>query len=55
MRNRLYIISRDNGRADEIAAVVGEPVVQGAAGIIVHPPGFLKGLEEICFRDTFDL
>ncbi len=35
-------------RADEIAAVVVEPVVQGAAGMIVHPPGFLKGLEEIC-------
>ena len=35
-------------RADEIAAVVVEPLVQGAAGMIVHPPGFLKGLEEIC-------
>jgi adenosylmethionine-8-amino-7-oxononanoate transaminase len=35
-------------RGKEIAALVVEPVVQGAAGIIVHPPGFLKGLEEIC-------
>jgi adenosylmethionine-8-amino-7-oxononanoate transaminase len=35
-------------RAEEIAAVVVEPVVQGAAGMIVHPPGFLKGIEEIC-------
>jgi adenosylmethionine-8-amino-7-oxononanoate aminotransferase len=25
-----------------------EPCVQGAAGMIVHPKGFLKGLEEIC-------
>lgn len=35
-------------RADEIAALVVEPLVQGAAGMIVHPTGFLKGLEEIC-------
>jgi adenosylmethionine---8-amino-7-oxononanoate aminotransferase len=35
-------------RADEIAAVVVEPLVQGAAGMIVHPQGFLRGLQEIC-------
>lgn len=35
-------------RADEIAAFVVEPLVQGAAGMIVHPTGFLKGLEQIC-------
>ena len=35
-------------RADEIAALIAEPLVQGAAGMIVHPPGFLKGLEKIC-------
>lgn len=35
-------------RADELAALVVEPCVQGAAGMIVHPQGFLKGLEEIC-------
>jgi adenosylmethionine-8-amino-7-oxononanoate aminotransferase len=35
-------------RGDEIAALVVEPIVQGAAGMIVHPPGFLKGLETIC-------
>jgi adenosylmethionine-8-amino-7-oxononanoate aminotransferase len=35
-------------RAHEIAALVVEPLVQGAAGMIVHPAGFLKGLEEIC-------
>jgi adenosylmethionine-8-amino-7-oxononanoate aminotransferase len=29
---------------DQIAAVVIEPLVQGAAGIIVHPRGFLKGV-----------
>ncbi|MEW6347599.1 MAG: adenosylmethionine--8-amino-7-oxononanoate transaminase [Thermodesulfobacteriota bacterium] len=32
----------------EIAALVVEPLVQGAAGMIVHPQGFLKGLEQIC-------
>lgn len=35
-------------RGKEIAALIVEPLVQGAAGMIVHPPGFLKGLEEIC-------
>jgi adenosylmethionine---8-amino-7-oxononanoate aminotransferase len=35
-------------RADELVALVVEPCVQGAAGMIVHPKGFLKGLEEIC-------
>lgn len=35
-------------RKDEIAAIIVEPLVQGAAGMIVHPPGFLKGIERIC-------
>ncbi len=35
-------------RGAEIAALVVEPKVQGAAGMIVHPEGFLKGLERIC-------
>lgn len=35
-------------RANEIAAVVVEPLVQGAAGMIVHPSGFLLGLRELC-------
>lgn len=34
--------------AHEIAALIVEPLVQGAAGMIVHPRGFLKGLETIC-------
>ena len=35
-------------RGGEIAAVVMEPLVQGAAGMIMHPPGFLKGVETLC-------
>jgi adenosylmethionine-8-amino-7-oxononanoate aminotransferase len=31
----------------EIAAVVVEPLVQGAAGMIVHPEGYLRGLREL--------
>lgn len=33
--------------ADEVAGIVVEPLVQGAAGIIVHPKGFLKGVEKL--------
>ncbi|MEN8128041.1 MAG: adenosylmethionine--8-amino-7-oxononanoate transaminase [Planctomycetota bacterium] len=32
---------------DTIAAIVVEPLVQGAAGIIIQPPGFLKGVEKL--------
>jgi adenosylmethionine-8-amino-7-oxononanoate aminotransferase len=32
----------------ELAALVVEPLVQGAAGMLVHPPGFLKALESLC-------
>ncbi len=31
----------------QIAAVIVEPRVQGAAGILVHPAGFLKGVERL--------
>ncbi len=34
----------------EVAAVVVEPIVQGAAGMIVHPAGYLRGLREITRR-----
>lgn len=33
---------------EEIAAVIVEPLVQGAAGMIVHPPGYLKAVRELC-------
>jgi adenosylmethionine-8-amino-7-oxononanoate aminotransferase len=34
--------------AEEIAAVILEPLVQGAAGIRVHPPGYLRQVRELC-------
>lgn len=34
----------------EVAAVIVEPLVQGAAGMIVHPDGFLRGVRETCDR-----
>jgi adenosylmethionine-8-amino-7-oxononanoate aminotransferase len=34
----------------EIGACIIEPMVQGAAGMIVSPPGFLKKIERICRR-----
>ena len=34
----------------EIAALVIEPIVQGAGGIIVSPPGYLKGVRKLCTR-----
>jgi adenosylmethionine-8-amino-7-oxononanoate aminotransferase len=32
----------------EIAAVIMEPLVQGAAGMIVHPEGYLRAVRELC-------
>ena len=31
-----------------LAAVVMEPIVQGAAGILVHPPGYLRHVRNLC-------
>lgn len=33
---------------DEVAAVIVEPLVQGAAGMLVHPPGYLRAVRELC-------
>jgi adenosylmethionine-8-amino-7-oxononanoate aminotransferase len=35
-------------RGDEIAAFVLEPLIQGAAGMLVHPRGFLSRAAELC-------
>jgi len=37
-------------RADETAAVILEPLVQGAAGMITHPPGYLRRVADACRR-----
>jgi adenosylmethionine---8-amino-7-oxononanoate aminotransferase len=33
---------------EEVAAVIVEPLVQGAAGILVHPPGYLRAVRQLC-------
>jgi adenosylmethionine---8-amino-7-oxononanoate aminotransferase len=35
---------------DEVAAVIVEPLVQGAAGMLVHPEGYLRDVRELCDR-----
>jgi adenosylmethionine-8-amino-7-oxononanoate aminotransferase len=34
----------------EVAAVIMEPLVQGAAGMLVHPDGYLRQVRELCDR-----
>ena len=34
--------------ASEVAAVIVEPLVQGAAGILTHPDGYLHAVRELC-------
>ena len=36
--------------AEEIAAVIMEPLVQGAAGMLMHPEGYLRDVRELCDR-----
>jgi adenosylmethionine-8-amino-7-oxononanoate aminotransferase len=36
--------------AGQVAAVIMEPLVQGAAGMLVHPEGYLRGVRELCDR-----
>jgi len=35
------------GSPDEYCAVVIEPLIQGAGGMLTHPPGFLRGVREL--------
>jgi adenosylmethionine---8-amino-7-oxononanoate aminotransferase len=34
----------------DVAAVMMEPLVQGAAGMLMHPPGYLAAVRELCDR-----
>jgi adenosylmethionine---8-amino-7-oxononanoate aminotransferase len=34
----------------DVAAVIMEPLVEGAAGMLVHPPGYLRAVRELCDR-----
>jgi adenosylmethionine-8-amino-7-oxononanoate aminotransferase len=36
--------------AGTVAALILEPLVQMAAGVYVHPPGFLRGVADLCRR-----
>ncbi|HEY8867386.1 MAG TPA: adenosylmethionine--8-amino-7-oxononanoate transaminase, partial [Solirubrobacteraceae bacterium] len=36
--------------SDRVAAVIMEPLVQGAAGMLVHPEGYLRAVRELCDR-----
>ncbi|MBY0005989.1 adenosylmethionine--8-amino-7-oxononanoate transaminase [Priestia aryabhattai] len=44
--HQLEKLLQNNG--EEVAGLIIEPLVQGAAGIITHPPGFLKQVERLC-------
>jgi len=36
--------------AGQVCAVVVEPLIQGAGGMLTHPPGFLRGVRELTSR-----
>ena len=46
--DQVEVLVRENHQ--RAAGFVIEPLVQGAAGILVHPPGFLKHVRELCSR-----
>lgn len=36
--------------SNKIAAAIIEPLIQGAGGMITSPPGYLKGVRELCYK-----
>ena len=49
-RSRAELVRVLETRGNEVAALVMEPCIQGAAGMLVHPPGFLAFARELCSR-----
>jgi adenosylmethionine-8-amino-7-oxononanoate aminotransferase len=47
----LEAILRERGH--EVAALIMEPLVQGAAGMLLHPEGYLRAVRELC--DKYDI
>src|SRR4051794_11280639 len=47
VRDMERLLAENDG---EVAAVIMEPLVQGAAGILVHPEGYLRAVRELCDR-----
>jgi adenosylmethionine-8-amino-7-oxononanoate aminotransferase len=41
-------VLREEG--DTVAALIMEPLVQGAAGMLLHPDGYLRAVRELCDR-----
>jgi adenosylmethionine---8-amino-7-oxononanoate aminotransferase len=44
-------VLRESG--DTVAAMIMEPLVQGAAGMLMHPEGYLRAVRELC--DKYDV
>jgi adenosylmethionine-8-amino-7-oxononanoate aminotransferase len=44
----LCAIEEAFAKSDEIAAFIVEPLIQGAAGMLVHPDGFLREAARLC-------
>jgi adenosylmethionine-8-amino-7-oxononanoate aminotransferase len=36
--------------SEHVAAVILEPLVQGAAGMLLQPPGYLRAVRELCYE-----
>ncbi|HWI74603.1 MAG TPA: adenosylmethionine--8-amino-7-oxononanoate transaminase [Baekduia sp.] len=47
----LEAVFRSHG--DSVAALIMEPLVQGAAGMLLHPEGYLRAARELC--DKYDI
>jgi adenosylmethionine-8-amino-7-oxononanoate aminotransferase len=46
--DREHVAALLREHAGEVAAVIVEPLVQGAAGIVTHPDGYLRAVRELC-------